>query len=62
MFGVSLLFIGNGFGYLIPPMIVSGPTNQGSINSNVTNQSSTQWSDEDYDEVRSQIMFLHFKW
>ena len=40
---VSLLFIGNGLGYLIPPMIVTGPTNQSEFSNNSAN-----WNDDQF--------------
>ena len=45
---VSLLFVGNGLGYLIPPMIVTGPK----IFENISNQSESlnlnDWSEEQF--------------
>ena len=43
---VSLLFIGNGLGYLIPPMIVTGPEN--AFNQSESSNNLTHWSKDEF--------------
>ena len=55
---VSLLFIGNGLGYLIPPMIVTGPE----IFEKTSNQSESlnlnDWSEEQFRQEVSLLNLL----
>ena len=42
---VSLLFIGNGLGYLIPPMIVTGPAiTENALNQSESSKNVTNWN------------------
>ena len=46
---VSLLFIGNGLGYLIPPMIVTGPeASLNTFNQSESSLNSTNWSEDEF--------------
>ena len=48
---VSLLFIGNGLGYLMPPMIVTGPEN--AFNQSESSNNFTHWSENAFGQELS---------
>ena len=51
---VSLLFIGNGLGYLIPPMIVTGPEN--AFNQSEFSNNLTHWNEDEFRQEFSLIL------
>ena len=56
---MSGLYVGCGLGYVIPPAVVTGPTNQSQImNNDVLNQTS-KWNADQFEEVQFQIIWMH---
>ena len=56
--GACGIYVGNGLGYILPPTIISGPDNwdQG-LETGL--DSSKDWSEEDYELVKSQLILMH---
>ena len=58
---VSGLYVGCGLGYVIPPAIVTGPTDQSQasiIDNDVFNETS-KWNEDQFEEVQFQIIWMH---
>ena len=55
---MSALYVGCGLGYVLPTVIVPGPAPNGVYENDVHNQS-TQWTDEQIEEVGFQIIWMH---
>ena len=58
---MSGLYVGCGLGYVIPPAIVIGPTDQSQasiIDNDVFNETS-KWTEDQFEEVQFQIIWMH---
>ena len=47
------MYVGNALGYILPPTIISGPENW------VNGVPSNDWTEEDYESVKSQLIWMH---
>ena len=54
--GACGIYVGNGLGYILPPTIISGPDNW---DQGIETDSSNDWGEEDYELVKSQLIWMH---
>ena len=58
---MSGLYVGCGLGYVIPPAIVTSPTDQSqaAIMDNDVFNTTSQWNADQFEEVQLQIIWMH---
>ena len=56
---MSGLYVGCGLGYVIPPAVVTGPTDQSEITDNDVINQTSKWNADQFEEVQFQIIRMH---
>ena len=54
--GACGVYVGNALGYILPPTVISGPENW---DEELENDSSNDLAEEDYELVKSQLIWMH---